>query len=110
MNFTNEQLVLAIHTANAWSADHGDGLQLLSLGTTRKIHSEDHRQKALAEIDGNIRWMDGDGKADEDHDVTVENLRALRRMVEAAPVGHEWISDRDNLTIGERMYREGKLT
>jgi len=120
MAFTNEQLAAAIFTANAWSADHGDGLQLLSLGTTRRIHSEDHRRKVLAEIDANIKWVDEDddsiaadnAAADESGDDwqnDLANLRHLRLVVEQAVVGQEWLSDADNLQISEKMYREGRL-
>ena len=103
MAFTNEQLAVAIYTANQWSAGSGDGVQLLSLGTTRKIHSEDHRRKALAEIDGNITYC-----TENDPD-ELTRLRDLRTLVETAEVGLEIIPHQTYFDITEGMYREGTL-
>ena len=57
MTKLQRRLTRALHTANCWSSDQpGNGLALLSHGTTRRVQSEDHRTKALAEIDRNIAW------------------------------------------------------
>src|ERR1700744_6133464 len=89
-------VALALYTANQWSSDQeGNGLALLSFGTTRKVHSDDHRQQCLVEIGDNIRACeatlasgnDTDDEEVEDAQRDIIQLRHLQDIVNNAPLG-----------------------
>ena len=85
---------------------------LLSLGTSRRVHSEDHRTKALAEIDRNIAWNRAwTGTPDEVNDPTrdIPALEDLRQLVVDAAIGAEWMTDAQNLRFAEELYQAGEL-
>ncbi len=113
MTKVQRRLTKALHVANGWSSDQpGNGLALLSLGTTRRIHSADHRTEALAEIDRNIVWNrawtgNSDGVNDPARDIPA--LEALRKLVVDAAIGVEWMSDAQNLRFTEELYQAGEL-
>jgi len=113
MTKLQRRLTRALHTANAWSSDQpGSGLALLSLGTTRRVHSEDHRQKALAEIDANIAWnRSWTGTPDDvnEPDRDIPALTALRKLVQDATIGVEWQSDTQNMRFNKELYQAGEL-
>ncbi len=107
------RLTKALHVANCWSSDQpGNGLALLSLGTTRSIHSEDHRTKALAEIDRSIAWnraWTGTPDAVNDPARDLPALENLRKLVVDAAIGEEWMTDAQNLRLAEELYLAGEL-
>lgn len=106
-----KHIVRMIQTANDWSSDQPDGIALLQLGTTRKIHSEEHRTKALKQIKDEIRWCcrrleDGIiGSAADD----VDALLDLHCLVEISIIGEEWITDAVNMRLNEVLFTAGKL-
>lgn len=103
------KLCILIYTANSWSSDQaGRGLALLSLGTTRRIHSEDHRAKCIKEINDNIAWRRKLKKVEEPyHEDDIKNLQNLLEKVKVVRVKHEWLSDAEDLRINEELFREG---
>ena len=113
MTKLQRRMTKALHVANCWSSDQpGDGLSLLSLGTTRRVHSEDHRRKALAEIDRNIAWNrvwtgTPDGVNDPIRDIPA--LEDLRKLVVDAAIGAEWLTDSQNMRFNDELYRAGEL-
>ena len=113
MTGIQHRLTKALHVANCWSSDHpGNGLALLSLGTTRSIHSDDHRTMALAEIDRNIAWNRSwtgtpDGVNDPARDIPA--LEDLRKLVVDAAIGAEWLTDAQNMRFNDELYRAGEL-
>ncbi len=113
MTKLQRRLTRALHTANCWSSDQmGNGLAMLSLGTTRRVHSEDHRTMALAEIDANIAWnREWTGNPDEVNDPTrdILALEDLRKLVVDAAIGEEWLTDAQNMRFNEELYQAGEL-
>ena len=113
MTKLQHRLTRALHVANGWSSDQpGNGLALLSLGTSRRVHSEDHRTEALAEIDANVAWNlawmgTPDGVNDPARDIPA--LEDLRKLVADAVVGAEWMTDAQNLRFAEELYQAGEL-
>ena len=107
------RLTRALHTANCWSSDQpGNGLALLSLGTSRWIHTEEHRRKALAEIDANIAWNRAwTGIPDEVNDPArdLPALEDLRQLVVDAAICVEWMSDAQCMRFTEEPYQAGEL-
>ncbi len=84
----------------------GNWLALLSLGTTRRLHSELHRSEALAEIQSNIAWNHAwTGTPDDVNEPArdIPALEALRRLVEDATIGVEWLSDTQNMRFNEEL-------
>lgn len=108
MNDVLESVTQLIHTANGWSSDQpGDGLALLSLGTTRTLHTEQHREECLTEIDANLNWCQSRGdKSDLDQ---IAPLRDLRGAVETAGIGVEWISWEDYSRVLDALHKRGEL-
>ena len=113
MTGSQRRLTRALHVANCWSSDQpGNGLALLSLGTSRRIHSEEHRRKALAEIDANIAWNRiWSGTPDDVNDPTrdLPALEDLRQLVVDAAIGAEWLTDAQNMRFNNELYRAGEL-
>ena len=113
MTKLQRRLTRALHVANGWSSDQmGNGLAMLSLGTTRCIYSEDHRTMALAEIDQNINWNRAwTGTPDEVNDPTrdIPALEDLRKLVVDAAIGAEGMTDAQNLLFAEELYQAGEL-
>lgn len=112
MKYTDEQLALAIYTANNWSSDQaGNGLALLSLGTTRTIHGEQHRGECLAEIEDNLAYSRGLKEPTEPNDPKrdIPRLEMLREVVKGAKVKEEIIPYKVYFDITERLYRAGTL-
>ncbi len=113
MNKFKCRLIKALHVANGWSSDQpGNGLALLSLGTSRRIHSEDHRTKALAEIDADIAWNRAwTGTPDEVNNPArdIPALEDLRKLVMDAAIGAEWLTDAQNMRFNDESYRAGEL-
>ncbi len=113
MTGLQRRLTKALYTANAWSSDQpGNGLAMLSLGTTRRIHAEDHRQQILAEIDANIAWnRSWTGTPDDVNDPArdMPALEDLRKLVQDATIGVEWQSDTQNMLFNEELYQAGEL-
>ena len=113
MTGIQHRLTKALHVANCWSSDQpGNGLALLSLGTSRRIHSEEHRRKALAEIDADIAWNRAwTGTPDEANDPArdLPALEVLRKLVVDAAIGVEWLTDAQNMRFNEELYRAGEL-
>jgi len=113
MTLLQRRFARALHVANAWSSDQpGNGLALLSLGTTRRVHSEDHRRNALAEIDQNLAWnRSWTGTTDDVNDPArdIPALTALRKLVQDATIGVEWQSDTQNMLLNEELYQAGEL-
>jgi len=113
MTKLQRRLTLALHVANSWSSDqHGNGLALLSLGTSRRIHAEDHRQQILAEIDDNIAWnRSWTGTSDDVNDPArdIPALEDLRRLVMDAAISVEWLSDTQNRQFNDELYRADEL-
>ena len=113
MTGIQRRLTKALHVANCWSSDQpGNGLALLSVGTTRRIHSEDHRTMALAEIDRNIAWNRAwTGTPDEANDPIrdIPALEDLHKLVANAAIGAEWMSDAENLLFAEELYQASEL-
>jgi len=113
MTNLQRRLTQALQVANSWSSDlPGHGLPLLSLGTTRRLHSEDHRTKALSEIDAKLAWnRSWTGTTDDvnvpSHDIPA--LTALRKLVQDATIGVEWQSDTQNMSFHDKLYRAGEL-
>ncbi len=113
MTGSQRRLTKALHVANCWSSDQpGNGLALLSLGTSRHIHTEEHRTEALAEIDANINWNRAwtgipDGVNDPARDLPA--LEDLRKLVVDAAIGVEWLTDAQNMRFNEELYRSGEL-
>ncbi len=113
MTGIQRRLTKALHVANCWSSDQtGNGLALLSLGTTRRIHSAGHRTEALAEIDANINWNRAwtgtpDGVNDPARDIPA--LEDLLRLVADAKVGVEWLTDTQNMRFNDELYQECEL-
>jgi hypothetical protein len=107
-----QRLAMAIFTATQWHSDHGSGVALLSLGSTFKIHSEEHRRIALADIDGNLAWcrtQPYDLESEFDPVVEINRLIHLRKLVVACAVGKAWLSDRENMALNEVLYCRGTL-
>ena len=100
-------LAMALFTATQWHSDRTGGINLLSLGSTRKIHSEKHRAGCIAEITANLAYAE----TSEHPEMKAEpaRLRYLLATVQAADVGAEWLTDADNLRINETLYRAGAL-
>src|SRR4051812_49488562 len=100
MTGIQRRLTRALHVSNCWSsAQPGNGLALLSLGTSRRVHSEDHRTMALAEIDQNINWnraWTGTPDAVNDPARDLPALEDLRKLVVDAAIGAEWMTDAQN--------------
>ena len=113
MTKLQRRLTKALHVANGWSSDQpGNGLALLSLGTTLRVHSEDHRTGALAEIDQNVAWNRAwTGTPDEVNDPIrdIPALEDLRKLVVDAAIGVEWMSDSQNLQFAVELYQAGEL-
>ena len=113
MTGLQRRLTMALHVANCWSSDQpGNGLALLSLGTSRRIHSVDHRIMALAEIDRSIVWnrvWTGTPDAVNDPARDIPALGDLRQLVVDATIGEEWMSDAQNLRFAEELYQAGEL-
>jgi len=113
MTGLQRRLTQALHTANGWSSDQpGNGLALLSLGTTRRLHSDDHRRDALAEIDANVAWnRSWTGTPDHVNDPArdIPALEDLRKLVLDAAIGVEWLSDEQNRRFDDDLYRAGEL-
>lgn len=103
------KLCILIATANSWSSDiKGKGLALLSLGTTRRIHSETHRAECVKEINDNIAWRKTLKKIEEPYRANdIENLETLLARVKSVRVKHEWLSDWENLHIHEELFQQG---
>lgn len=114
MTKTQKKLALAIHTANSWSADTGDGINLLSLGTTRKIHNEAHRQGCIRDINRNVLWNRAyipkgpDDVNQPSRDIPA--LKALQKLVQTATIGKEWLTFDENNRFNEQLYQSGQLT
>lgn len=118
LGLRKRELAKAIHTANAWSSDQkGKSLALLQLGTTRRIHSEDHRIAYLLEIKDNrtccqelVNRPTVTAHLDEfDPEVEVRQLKALELLVKQAKIGREWLGDQENLRLQEELYQNGDL-
>lgn len=116
MNWHENLIVEAIHTASLWHSDKkGNGLALLQLSSTRKVHSEVHRAELILEIDqavGFTEKMTGFPLPIEQGNEVQKDLRRLRRLrqiVEQAPVGEEWISFAENNRINDILYERGEL-
>ncbi len=113
MTGLQRRLTKALHVANCWSSDQpGNGLALLSLGTSRHIHTEEHRRKAIAEIDRNIAWNRvWTGTPDRVNDPArdIPALEDLRQLVVDAAIGAEWMSDAQCMRFTEELYQAGNL-
>lgn len=103
------KLCILIATANSWSSDiKGRGLALLSLGTTRRIHSETHRAECVKEINDNIAWRKNLKKLEEPYRANdIENLEALLEKVKSVRVKHEWLTDWEDRHIHEELFKQG---
>jgi hypothetical protein len=108
------KLSLAIYTASQWHDDHTKGgIAMLSLSSTRTVHSEEHRQNLIADIRQDIKYICETG--DEYNDDCSEEVKdlarlvALFRIVKHAVIGEEWLSDEEHLRINEALYQAGKL-
>ena len=113
MTNSQRRLTRDLHVANGWSSDQpGNGLPLLSLGTTRRIDSEHHGTKAGAEIDANVAWNRAwTGTSDQSNDPTrdIPALVDLRKLVVDAAIGAEWMSDAQILRFAEELYQASEL-
>lgn len=120
MNHVEKSLTLALYTATQWHSDKaGNGLALLSLGSTRKVHTEEHRRQCISEINHNIEYVENrmEFEQDESTGETAEELRehevlqleALRHLVEITTIGKEWLTDSDNMRFNEELYRNNEL-
>jgi len=113
MTKLQRRLTQALQVANSWSSDQpGHGLALLSLGTTRRLHSEDHRTKAISEIDADIAWNRAwTGTTDLVNDPArdIPALEDLRKLVQDATIGVEWLTVAQNMPFNEHLYQAGEL-
>jgi hypothetical protein len=85
---------------------------MLSLSSTRTVHSEEHRQNLIADIRKNIAYICETGdeyNEDADEVKDIARLAALLYCVKTATIGEEWLSDSEHLRINEEMYQAGKL-
>jgi hypothetical protein len=115
---TNKRIVLALFTCSQWWSSEGpNGHGLLSLGTTRKLHSEEHRTECLSNIDCDLAWLESrskppglisSGEQDEiEHDIA--RLTDLRKLVADAVVGHEWMDYDKYFALSESLFQKGQL-
>ncbi len=85
------RLTKSFQITNGCSSDQpGKGLALLSLGTSRSIYAEDHRQQILAEIDASIAWDRTWTGTPNDVNEPARDILALEdllKLVEGAIVG-----------------------
>ncbi len=113
MTKEQKRIVKAIHTANGWSSDQASGINLLSLGTTRIIHSESHRQGCIDQIGRDIAWnrtYTPSGPDDVNQPTRdIPALEDLLDLVRHAKVGQEWISFEENNRLNDALCRRGEL-
>jgi hypothetical protein len=112
--FRKRDLVIALHTAGQWHGDTGIGNRaLLSLSSTRKVHTDDHRENLIGQIRKDIAWTLGDNvRHREDYDdwrKDIDRLLDLLHIVTTCEVGVPWVSDRENARINEDLYKKGLL-
>lgn len=99
-----ERLAVALQTAAEWHSDREGGINLLRLSSCRKVHSEEHRAGLVAEIKADMSYCIARSDLDE-----IRRLLDLWRFVKDARVGDEWLSDRENLRLNDRLYEEGVI-
>lgn len=119
MNHAEKSLSIALYTCSQWHSDHGSGLSLLSLGSTRKLHSEDHRLSCVTDIDHDIEYVKTSMPFEEDESTgrcveelrqdEVDRLEALQLYVRLMPIGVEWLSYEDYFRFSEILYRNNEL-
>lgn len=109
MRLSNKhRLAILLHTAAMWHSDKQGGINLLSLSSTRKVHSELHRDGLVQEIKADIFYcLDRPDVDDAMKDL--KQLADLMAKVKTATVGKEWLSDKDNLRLNEELFQAGKL-
>ncbi|KKL14406.1 hypothetical protein LCGC14_2515980 [marine sediment metagenome] len=71
-----------IKTAFSWHG--GMSSALYSFASTRQLHSEEHRDDVLDEIDECIRWTKIHGGQEPDD---ISNLQSMSRVVSELPLG-----------------------
>ncbi len=109
MRTTAKQKLIAkaIQTAAEWHSDKSDGIALLSISSTRTVHSEEHRQACLADINRNIAAVrENSSWYPEDE---IDKLQDLAEIIQAATIKVEWLSDAENQRINDELYHAGIL-
>lgn len=110
-----KKIARAIYTASLWHDDTTTGgIALLSLDSTRKIHTQEHKENLIREIDKDIEVAKGwvgypVPEGDTEPEIDIKNLQSLREVVLEAPVGEELISYQEYFDITERLYEAGLL-
>lgn len=69
----------AARLANLWHGGQSSGLY--SLGSTWQIHSEEHRQRCLKEIDDTIRDVEKSDSTFFQKSIDINQLNTLRRFL-----------------------------
>ncbi len=114
MTARKRRLTIAIDTANNWSSDGQYGaVSLLSLGTTRKLHSEEHRSECLRCIELDIEWnrvYQPDGPDDVNQPARdIPRLEDLAALVRSMEIGHEWMSYDEYSRLNDVLFSRGEL-
>jgi hypothetical protein len=97
-----ERLALLLQTAAEWHSSEGGGIHLLSLSSTRTVHTERHRAGLIGEIRQDLRWTIDRGELRE-----ARRLLALWMQVAHCPVGREWLTFDENNRLNDRLYERG---
>jgi hypothetical protein len=114
MMMTRKRLLAKLlYTASCWHGDTGKGpVAMLSLSSTRKVHSEEHRRRLIDEIVCDICVSIGAAQCGHAISSNLEEIRELTLLweeVASCKVGEEWLTDRENLRYGDELYEKGLL-
>ncbi len=113
MRVTRRLLAMTLQTANEWHSDSDEGgRHMLVLSSTRKIHSEEHRQGLQKAIKQNIQSVLGENFTNltpASRRKTILLLLDLYEVVGVMLVGAEWLTDAENLRLNEELFQEGKI-